>query len=95
VVTNGTRSPAATPKMVKRLSQTGERAVIRFNSKIEKLEQRSYKVWIKGHGRDAVFEDIPIGWFMHIQGSGEALYVGDSKPDMNVGDAVVLSISKV
>jgi len=50
---------------------------------------------ISGSGPDAVFEKESLGWFVHFEGSYEAIYLGDSRPNFNPGDKVKVTFEKV
>jgi hypothetical protein len=68
---------------------------ITFKTKVIKLEERTRQIWVSGFGENAVFRSINLGWFMHLDGSREALYVGEFKPlDLGVGDEVLVSIGR-
>lgn len=47
-----------------------------------------------GIGSEAAFVDVSRGWFVHLEGSWEALYLGQDKPDLAAGDEVVIQIRK-
>ncbi len=63
-------------------------------SKVISLERRYKRVHVSDIGADAIFEKQDLGWFVHLAGSWEALYLGEEKPDFIVGDQVKISITK-
>jgi hypothetical protein len=77
--------------------------VIKFYSKVKKLEQkkellRSWKTGKKTEdGKDEIADETrDMGWFMLLEGSWESLYVGKTKPDnLEIGDSVEVIIRRV
>ncbi len=65
---------------------------IKFGAKLKRIEERFRDKWLRGHGEEAKFEKISTGWFIHLEGSWESLFVGYEKPDFNVGDYVIITI---
>jgi hypothetical protein len=69
--------------------------MIKFYSKIKELKprqeiSRAYKI-----GDDVKCETRDLGWFMLLEGSWEALYVGGSHPEgLEVGDEVEVIIRR-
>jgi len=60
------------------------------------IEERHAHLWISGTGQEAKFEKASKGFFLHLKGSYEALYVGTEPPtDIHEGDLVVVTIDKV
>lgn len=71
-----------------------ERIVI--YSQVGKVEERFVQLYRSGVGADAVFEKASQGWFLHLRGSYEALYVGTTEPvDLKVNDLVKITIERV
>lgn len=68
---------------------------INFKAKVRSIIEHSKRVYIKGIGKEAEFEDESKGWFLHLEGSWEAIYVGVTRPDIEKGDTVLISISKL
>ena len=56
------------------------------------VEEETKKEWKSGFGKDAVFHDVSLGWFVLFQGLGSALYMGKEKPPIEKGDEVVIRI---
>ena len=68
--------------------------MIQFHSRVKKIEQkkrikRAWKV-----GDDVRTEEEDMGWFMLMEGSWEYLYVGDAKPNFDIGDDVTVTIER-
>lgn len=57
----------------------------------EKLKDK----YIGGIGSDAKFERVHVGWYMHLDGSYESLFVGHERPtNIKEGDIVNITIEK-
>jgi hypothetical protein len=65
-----------------------------FYATVLDVEHRFQRLHVAGHGPDAVFKNQPIGWFLHLQGSGESIYVGQEQPFIQPGDTVKVTIGK-
>lgn len=68
--------------------------MIKFYSKIKKIErvQRLKSAWREGDEIKTKYEDK--GWFILLEGSWEALYVGEEEPKgFRVGDEVEVTIA--
>lgn len=61
---------------------------------VRRVYQHKHKKWVGGHGDEAKFIEIPEGWFVVFNDSFEALHVGSDKPDLEVGDRVIITIEK-
>lgn len=61
-----------------------------FHAPIVSLEEKTDQMYVSGVGKDAVFKPIPGGWFMQLEGSYEALFIGMEKPKVCVGDIVTV-----
>jgi hypothetical protein len=48
-----------------------------------------------GTGADALFTERNLGWFLAMEGSYEALPLGPTKPTLEVGDKILVTIEKV
>ena len=53
---------------------------------VKLVEERFKSMWVSGTGERAKFTKQSQGWYMLLQGSWEALYVGMEKPDVVRGD---------
>lgn len=65
-----------------------------IKTRVCNIEHRSERLHVSGFGGDATFRTVPIGWFVHFEGSWEAIYLGQEKPDLQSGDAITIKISK-
>lgn len=63
-----------------------------FSSTVASVSERTRKEYVFGSGKEAVFRDEPLGWFVALEGSHEALWVGTERPDLRPGDRVKISI---
>ena len=43
---------------------------------------------------DTITETRSFGWFIHLEGSYEALHIGNVKPGLVVGDRVKVTVEK-
>lgn len=66
-----------------------------FFSKVIATFEKLQPIWLGGVGDNAKFEDKPLGWFVHLQGSFEALHVGMEEPTLKPGDKVKITLEKV
>lgn len=68
---------------------------ISITTRVFDLRERTKPVYQGGTGSEALFKDVSLGWFAVFQGSHEALYVGETKPDWDVGDNVKITFERV
>lgn len=68
--------------------------MIAFKAKVLKVEEKFRQKCKSGVGKEAVMEDVSLGWFMHLQGSFESLHVGETKPAIEPGEYVLVTIRK-
>jgi hypothetical protein len=68
---------------------------ISFGARVRRCEERKIRQWISGFGNQAVFNDVSQGWYMSLDGSHEAIFVGMTKPDIQVGDYVGVTMEKI
>jgi hypothetical protein len=66
-----------------------------IRTRVLKLEERHVSRYISGFGDSATFQDVSIGWFLHLEGSYEALFLGMEKPGMQTGDEVKITLEKI
>jgi hypothetical protein len=64
-----------------------------WNSKITNLFQRKLKKYGGGVGADAQFTTDNAGWYITIGGE-ITLYVGEDRPEFEIGDSIRLTIEK-
>lgn len=51
-------------------------------------------VWASGIGKETVFHKRSLGWFLHLEGSNEAICLGTERPIFKVGDEIKITIEK-
>jgi len=75
---------------------TSEKPRVRYvtHSVVRGVDERFTQEWIVGVGKEAVFRQRSLGWFLYLGGSFEAIYVGAEKPEFNVGDQVKITFEK-
>lgn len=56
--------------------------------RVDRIEARSRKVYVRGKGDEAEFIERPLGWFVTC--GGISFEVGMDKPDLSVGDTLEL-----
>jgi hypothetical protein len=76
------------------MEPTSAEVVYTIPTTVIDIEQRFARLHVSGHGPDAIFKNLPVGWFIHLAGSGEALYLGQEKPDFKTGDPVIIQIRR-
>lgn len=65
-----------------------------FHTEVTQIEERFKPVWKGGVGVAAAFDQVSLGWFAYLKGSYEMLHVGDTKPELKVGDKIKVTIEK-
>jgi len=58
------------------------------------VNEEHRKVWVSGIGKETVFREHSLGWFVHLDGSDEAICLGAERPVLKVGDAIKITIEK-
>lgn len=58
------------------------------------VKERLKYHWISGKGAEALFRSESLGWYITLIGSREALYIGDTKPNIAADDLVTIRIEK-
>lgn len=64
-------------------------------SKVRKVEKAVDKHYLSGIGPDAIFEDRPMGYYLYLEGSYEAIYLGHEEPKLKPGDKIKITFEKV
>lgn len=69
--------------------------VIKFKALVLSIEERFKKRYIpdSGMGDKAQFDNISQGFFVVLDGSREALHIGESNPGIRVGSVAKIEIS--
>jgi len=57
-----------------------------FPTRVQSVEEKKHNNWIRGFGKDAIFEEVSLGWFVCLTGSHEAMFAGTKKPPIEPGD---------
>lgn len=67
-----------------------------INSKVLSVEESFTPAYVigSGIGKDAKFVNQSQGWFIFLEGSYEALYLGKEKPGIEPGDVVKITLEK-
>ena len=58
------------------------------------VNEQYRKVWQSGIGNETVFREHSLGWFLHLEGSNEAICLGTERPIFKVGDEIKITIEK-
>jgi hypothetical protein len=66
-----------------------------IRTRVQAVEERFNTRYVSGHGKDAVFESVSLGWFALFDGSQELLFLGVDQPELKRGDAVKITIETV
>ena len=69
--------------------------MIKFYSRVKKVERKSRMIRAWKEGDDVKTEEEDLGFFMLLEGGLEYLYVGRTEPPLQEGDKVVVTIAKV
>jgi len=68
--------------------------IYRIHTKVAQIRELKAKRWIKGAGPESEFEEYSMGWYLFLEGSWEGLSVGDTKPLLEKGDKVMITIER-
>lgn len=63
-----------------------------FTTSVSAIKEEFWQRYIEGVGKEAVFEKVSKGWFLHLDGSHEALFTGFDKPDIKIGSVATVTI---
>lgn len=66
-----------------------------FETTVLSIKQAKQKNWVSGTGENAKFEEVSMGWYVHLDGSFEGLYLGVEKPELNPGDEIRITLEKI
>lgn len=65
-----------------------------LKTKVKSCSERTVN-HLKGFGKEAVLDRVEsLGWYVHFEGSWEAVFLGFDKPDLDAGDEVEIVIRK-
>lgn len=62
---------------------------------VVRVYERTKEVYLGGIGKEAVFREESLGWFVHLFGSDESIFLGTEKPDFEAGDKIKITFEKV
>lgn len=62
---------------------------------VDKVFQHKHRIYRGGLGKDAVYEEVPAGWYIHLAGSREALFLGMMQPELEQFDQVKITIERI
>lgn len=71
--------------------------IITVVEKVERRQARRYRAgtWAEAKSESqAVYDMIDLGYYLVLQGSHEALYIGEDEPEFKVGAQVSIVISR-
>jgi hypothetical protein len=66
----------------------------KFSSTVKEVSEQFSNKYVTGFGDNVVFQKASLGWYIHLEGSYEALYVGVERPVLQQGDRVSITIEK-
>lgn len=67
--------------------------VITFVARVIAIEEKFKQRWLGGIGHVAEFAHDSMGWYVSLEGSYEALFVGTTKPNIKLGDHAEIRIT--
>lgn len=62
---------------------------------VTRVEERYVRLYLGGAGAEADFEDRRLGWFAVFSEPQLAFKIGDSRPQLEAGDRVRLTIERL
>ncbi len=63
-------------------------------SRVVSIQHRFRDQWVRGNGANAVFEKVDMGFYMHLEGSHEVIFMGMEKPQYQPNDHMKITIEK-
>jgi hypothetical protein len=67
----------------------------RIYTHVSRIHELKSKRWVRGTAKEAEFVEESMGWYLFLEGSWEGLQVGAERPNLEVGDKVLITIRKV
>ena len=67
----------------------------KFNTKVLRVERKNRIIRAVKIGDEIVTTPQDMGWYVHLEGSWESLYLGFEQPDLVAGDVVTVILEKV
>ena len=74
------------------MEPTQEPLVVQFVARVIAVNEKKYKQWLGGVGKEATFNEISLGWFVSLEGSHESLFIGFLKPSIRIGSMAIITI---
>lgn len=69
--------------------------ILRIQSRVADISERFRNINYRKEGEQTLYETETIGWWLRLEGSHEANFVGHSKPEgIEKGDVVWLILAK-
>lgn len=62
---------------------------------VAKVDEAFARDHVSGTGPDAIFTKRSLGWYVIFVGSTEAIYFGESRPQLNPGDKVKVTFERI
>lgn len=66
-----------------------------LHSTVVEVREHFKTTHVEGTGKDATFSNHSLGWYVLFEGSGECLYFGESRPELNEGDKVKITFERI
>ena len=65
-----------------------------FYTNVQRIEHRTRKRYVSGVGDKARFVDEDLGYWLHLEGSYEALFLGLEEPTIHTHDLIKVTFEK-
>jgi hypothetical protein len=68
-----------------------------FTTRVKSVSRRTTQRYIPGSGlgKDARFRELDLGWYVHLDGSQEALHLGAEQPELAPGDSIKVTLERL
>ncbi len=76
-------------------AQEPVRLVYSVYTTVLKVEEQFRSVYQSGYGSGAIFAAETKGWFMHLNGSYEAIHMGFEEPKFKQGDKIRVTFERI
>lgn len=63
-------------------------------SRVVAVTQEKKKRWVSGHGNETVFDEVDMGYYLHLEGLHEKLFMGFDKPAYGPGDHMKITFER-
>lgn len=68
--------------------------IVRYST-VKRVFEHKERNYVTGFGENAVFMEVSQGWFLALDDSYEAVFVGKERPKLDVGDKIRVTFEKV